>query len=263
MTQTSDFRSVMTFGTGEGRPSPEFIKRFQEHSFKLIADVPLGVQRTFAEQNHDMSGGSDPLFIIDGLVIQAAAELFAAERIFAGEMAQLTMFHHARAVYEAHAIAYWLCQDVDGRWKRLMKSNLLERQRFESEVQHSMGAVPTDISEDGIALLNDDSVKRAPNMIDMVKTDALLRFDLAMFWKYSSSLVHPGALGAARIDRESERVMIEQVCGGCIRHAAGTFRRVLDRYPGADPDTQAALAAAEEYSAYLFDLPKISDYPNA
>ena len=39
------------------------------------------------------------------------------------------------------------------------------------------------------------------------------------------------------------------------------FRRVLDRYPGADPDTLAALAAAEVYSAYQFELPKISDYP--
>jgi hypothetical protein len=258
---TGDFRSVMTLGTGDGRPSREFIKRFQEHSFKLCTDVTLGVQRAFFGQDHDMTGGSDHLFIIDGLVIQAAAELWAADRILKGEMAPLTMFHHARAIYEAHATAYWLCEDIDARWKRLMKSNLRERERFESEVQHSVGSVPTDISEQGKVLLADDSVRFAPNVFDMVRTDPLLRYDMALFWKYSSSLVHPGALGTARIETQSERTMIEQICGGCIRHAAGTFRRVLNRYPGADSETLAALAAAEAYSAYPFQLPKISDYP--
>lgn len=263
MTASGEFRNLMTFGAEQGRPSTEFIQRFQAHALSLTTDVALGVQRAFFDQNHDMSKGADPFFLIDGLVIQAAAELWAAERILVGKMAPLTMFHHARSIYEAHATVHWLLEDLDGRWKRIIKGHVRERQRFENEATHTFGGGPTDITAEGLALLADNSIKFPPTMFDMVRNDRVLRYDLGFLWKYSSIHIHPGGIGSGQIDPDNERIMIEQILGGLIRHTAGTFREVINRYPADAPDTLAALEAAEGYSAYKFELPNLSEYPPA
>src|SRR5262249_11110768 len=160
-------------------------------------------------------------------------------------LAPLTIFHHARALYEAHATAYWLMEDLEGRWPRLMKSHIRERHRFEEEAGLTMGRVPTDISERGRALLTDDAVKLPPTMFDMVRADPVLRYDLAFFWKSSSIHVHPGGTGTAAIDVDSERTMIEQILAGVIRHAAGTYRRIADHFGITDVAVIEPLGAAE------------------
>jgi len=65
------------------------------------------------------------------MISQRAAELLAAGYIYTAELAPLTMFHHVRALYEMHAVAYWMFQDFDSRWMRLLKDHLVERNRFE------------------------------------------------------------------------------------------------------------------------------------
>src|SRR2546428_367027 len=107
-----EFRSFLTFGTAEGRPAEDSVNRFYKHSQSLATSVPIAIRNTFMALDHDMKGGSDHLFLIEGLVVQAAAEVWAAEQILRGKLATLTMFHHVRALYEAHAITYWMFGDL-------------------------------------------------------------------------------------------------------------------------------------------------------
>lgn len=44
-----------------------------------------------------------------------------ANQSLIGKLAPCTIFHCARALYEADATSYWLMQDVYARWPRMMK----------------------------------------------------------------------------------------------------------------------------------------------
>jgi hypothetical protein len=249
------YRHLVTFGTGDGEPCEGVARAFVQHAEVLTAAVPAALRAAFVSLDHDFSNGSDHVFLLEGLITQAAAEIWASERIRSGKLATLTIFHHARALYEAHALAYWLTEDVDGRWRRLMKDHIRERQRFEVEASSSIGQIETDITAFGHALLADDSVKLPPSMFDMVKNHPVLRYDLAFFWKHSSAHVHPGSISVAAIDARSERTMIEQILAGCVRHAAGTYRQIIDRYAITDAKVVDPLREAEAWASYRFPIP--------
>lgn len=251
----SRFRHLVTFGTDDGAPSASVVASFREHALALTAVVPTELRAAFLNIPHDLSEGSDRLFMTEGLITQAAAETWAADRILAGKVGLLTIFHHARSLYEAHAVAYWMMGDLDARWQRVMKDHLRERDRFEKEMALTMGSVPSDISVAGRALLDDDSVKLPPSMFDMVNPEPQLRYDLGFFWKYSSIHIHPGGLGTASIDADSERTTIEQILAGVIRHASGAYRRIATHFAINDPGVITPLEAAETWARYPFELP--------
>ncbi|MEO8624020.1 MAG: hypothetical protein ABI625_23275 [bacterium] len=244
---------MMTFGTRDGAPHDRIVKNFQEHNLRLVTDVALGIQTEFSGLSHDMSRGSDGIIVVDSLVMQAAAELWAAERILEGEMALLTMFHHVRALYEAHALSYWLLQDFRGRWPRVLKERQVERERFEKAAAKSIGPVATDITEAGQVLIKDATIRRLPKVFDMIKGHPDLELDHAVFWKYSSAHTHPGFTFTAEVDPHSERTMVEQILGGLIRHACGVYREVVNHFALESAATLESLSAAEKYSAYRFD----------
>ena len=172
------------------------------------------------------------------------------------------MFHHARAINEAHATAAWLTADVEGRWRRILKDHVRERLRFEEAAASSLGKVSTDITANGLALLNDLSVKLPPTIADMVKDFPTLRYDLAYFWKHSSAHVHPGSISVGHIDAQSERVMAEQILAGCIRHAAGPYRAIVDRYGVSAPEVVQPLQEAGACAKYTFEIPRTPEAPN-
>lgn len=122
--------------------------------------------------------------------------------------------------------------------------------------------VSTDITANGLALLNDLSVKLPPTIADMVKDFPTLRYDLAFFWKHSSAHVHPGSISVAHIDAQSERTMAEQILAGCIRHAAGTYRAIADRYSINAPEVVQPLQEAEGWAKYTFEIPRTAEAPN-
>ena len=247
-----DFRSFMTFGTKEGRPPDDTLDRFYQHSLTLSSTVPIAVQNTFMALDHDMKGGSDHLFVIDGLVLQAAAEVWAAETILRGQLALLTIFHHARALYEAHAITYWLLGDVQARSLRALKKALRERRGFEEAAKTSIGVVVTDIAAGGQRLLDDGTVREIPKMHELVKGHPVLEFDYAIFWKYASAHAHPSSIGTGEVDVESERTTIMQMIAGVIRHSCGVYRHVAEKYGLDLGPAMNELKEAEEFSRYRF-----------
>jgi len=248
------FRSMMTFGTDEGAPRGELVTQFLEHELELVTHVPLQLQAAFFKLPHDMSNGSDGLLVVEGLITQAAAELWAIERILKGRMALLTMFHHVRTLYEAHALTYWLLQDFVGRWPRVLKERQVERDRFEAAAAKSIGPVASDISDAGRALVADSAIKRLPSVFDMIEGNAVLEFDHAVFWKYSSAHTHPGFTFTAQIDAENERETIQQILGAAIRHTAGVYRLIADHFGIAEQGVIEPLAAAEDFARYRFSL---------
>lgn len=247
-----DFRSFVTFGTDEGRPPDDALQRFYKHSQALAVAVPIKVRGAFMALEHDMTAGSDHLFLIEGLVCQGAAEVLACDSILRAKMAPLTMFHHARALYEAHAMMYWLLGDIPGRSLRLLKDYLKERAGFERAAEESIGKVATDIKAAGHALLNDPVVRPPPSVHDQGIGHPILEFDYAMFWKYASAHTHTGNIGTGEIDSENERTMILQIMGGTIRHAAGVYRHVVSRFKLDLGAVGQQLTEAEEYARYRF-----------
>jgi hypothetical protein len=249
------FRNLVTFGTGEAAPSPDTIETFSSHARSLTGPVGVGLSKRFVMLDHDMAEGSDRLFILEGLIGKAAAEVWATDAIVQLGLAPLTSFHHARALYEAHALAYWLLADFANRWQRVLKESIRERLSFEKECTTSIGAVKTDITDVGRELLEDGSVKEPPSVKDQVVGHPVLEFDYALFWKYSSAHVHPGHIGMGEIDPETERSNIEWILGGAIRHSAGIYREISSGFNIPDFDASSLLVSAEEYSKYTFDLP--------
>jgi len=244
------FRSVMTFGTaGKAFPASVF-KRAQTHLFELYGSIPVAVQRSFADLDHDMSGGSDYLFVLDGLITKTAAEVWATDRILSSKLAVLTTMHHARALYETHALANWVLRDVRPRSLRVLKSLLVERERFENTAARSIGKLPSDIASGGRKLLEDDTVKRLPSVHDMIGDHQDLAFDEAIFWKYASAHIHPGYIGNAAVDARSERVMMEQIIGAVVRHAAGVYNCFVRTYELELGDSSGALSEATRYATY-------------
>lgn len=79
------WKSFTTFGGGAA-PTASMRADFKRHSLMLAGPVPIAIQNAFAAFDHDMSRGSDLLFVIDGVVVQCAAEVWAARRIFIGRM---------------------------------------------------------------------------------------------------------------------------------------------------------------------------------
>jgi hypothetical protein len=144
--------------------------------------------------------------MVDGMIHQVAAETWAARQIFTGGMAPLTILHHARAVYEAHAIAYWMFQDFAGRWPRVLKEALRERQRFEEAARNSIGEVLSDVTGSGKDLLNDSTVTLLPTLWDMIPGNAILQYDHAILWKYACSFTHAGYTYGADAEPHRERV---------------------------------------------------------
>ncbi len=248
-----EFRSFMTFGTSEGRPPEDTLNRFYKHGQALAATVPTAVRSTFMDLDHDMTGGSDHLFLIEGLVVQAAAEVWAAEAILRAKLAPLTMFHHARALYEAHAITYWMFGDLPTRWPRVLKKYVKERDEFERAAEKSIGKVATDIAEAGRALLTDAAVRLPPTVHDQGRGHPVLEFDYAFFWKCASAHAHPSNIGTGEINVESERTTITQIMAGVIRHAAGVYRHVINYYKLELGAVAEQLAEAENYARYRFD----------
>ncbi len=248
-----EFRSFVSFGTVEGRPAKDSLDRFYKHSYALSGTVPIKARETFMALDHDMTGGSDHLFLIEGLVCQAAAEVWAASAILKAEVAPLTMFHHARALYEAHAMTYWLLGDLTNRAPRLLKDYLSEREGFERAAEKSIGAVVSDIAPGGRTLLNDEKVRLPPSVKDQARGHPVLEFDYALFWKYASAHSHPGNIGTGEIDLESEQTTIIQIMGGAIRHAAGVYRHIVNHYKLELGDAGEQLAGAEDYARYRFE----------
>ena len=246
--EDSRFRSIMTFGTGPGAPTAATVSEFRTYAKPLMARVPSELQKEFLSLEHDMSGGSDRLYIVDGLIKKAAAELWAADEILTGELAPLTMFHHARALYEAHALAYWLCKDFANRWKRVLKDGMRERLRFEDEYKKSIGAVPSDITDAGQALIDDDSIKLPPRVFDQTSGNAVLTSDYAFFWKYSSAHVHAGHMETGTATVQTERWTIGELLRGLVRHAAGTYREIANFYDIGRDECAARLRDAEDYA---------------
>lgn len=248
-----EFRTFFTFGTEEGRPPEGALERFDKHTQALATAVAMAVQKTFLELDHDMSQGSDHLFLIDGLALQAATEVWAADAILRAKLAPLTMFSHARALYEAHAMTYWMFLDLPTRLPRLMKKHLIEREGFERAAEKSIGKVVTDIAPAGRTLMNDQAVHFPPNVDQQVVGHPVLEFDYAVFWKYASSHTHAGHIGTGEIDRENERTMIKQIMGGILRQAAGVYRHVVNYYKLNLGGVAEQLEEAEAYGRYRFE----------
>ncbi len=248
-----DFRSFVDFGTGEGRPPEDSIARFYERSSALASTVPIKVRETFMALDHDMSGGSDHLFLMEGLVVQAAAEVWAAAVILKALVAPLTMYHHARALYEAHAMMYWLLGDVHNRALRLQKDHLMEREGFEKAALKSIGEVESDIALAGKSLIDDAAVLRPPSVHDQGLGHPVLEFDYAMFWKYASAHAHPGSIQTGEIDPENERGNIMQIMAGIVRHAAGVYRHLTHHFKLDLGEAREQLAKAEDYARYRFE----------
>ena len=61
-------------------------------------------------------------------------------------------------------------------------------------------------------------------------------------------------MGTAQIDAESERIMITQVLGGIVRHAAGTLRALIDHFGLRDSTMIRGLSEAEEWTKYSFPV---------
>lgn len=247
------FRNFVTFGTGEGAPPRSTVEDFRLHVLSLTAPVPTRLCKAFVMLDHDMSDGSDRLFIVDGLIGKAAAEIWAAHVILSGSLGPLTMYHHARALYEAHALAYWLLGDFATRWQRVLKETLRERLKFEEECKGSIGEIHTDVMEAGHQLIADPSVKNPPSIKDQIKGNPVLSFDYALFWKHSSAHIHPGHIGTDEIDYSSEKTALEQLIRGTVRHCAGVYRCIADAFDLAF-ETDDLLRKAEEYSRHQFDL---------
>lgn len=188
------FRSLMTFGTGEGRPPKATTRGFRTHAIAIVGEIALKVQHEFKMFDHDLSDGSDHIVIVDGLIVQVAAETCASERLVTGETAILTAFHHARALYEAHALSWWMCQDFAARWKRVLKDRLRDRLRFDEAMSKSIGQVQTDVAQGGHDLLADTSIGHLPTMFDMTRGSAVLEFDHALLWEPRRSM--PKASGS-------------------------------------------------------------------
>ncbi len=248
-----DFRSFMTFGTKEGRPPDETINRYYKYSQALASTVPIAVQNAFMRLDHDMKSGSDHLFVIDGLVVQAAAEVWAAETILRSQLGLLTMFHHARALYEAHAIIYWMLGDLSARSLGVLKKTVRERSGFEKAAEKSIGAVVSDIAAGGKKLLENNAIREPPKVHDQIKGHPVLEFDYAIFWKFASAHTHPSHVGTGEVDLNNERMTIMQMMAGVIRHSCGIYRHVTNEFGldlGAVKDD---LLKAEEYSRYHFE----------
>jgi hypothetical protein len=247
-----EFRSFMDFGTREARPPQASLTSFYKHSYALAGPVPIKVRKTFMALDHDMTGGSDHLFVIEGLVCQAAAEVWAAAVILKAEVAPLTMFHHARALYEAHAMIYWVLADLHGRGPQLVKDYLRERRQFERDAEKSIGKVVSDIKPAGHTLIDDPNVPSPPSVRDQVKGHPVLEFDYAVFWKYASAHSHPGNIGTGEIDQDSERREILQIMSGTIRHAAGVYRHIVNHCNLDLGPVGEQLAEAEDYARFRF-----------
>jgi len=239
----------MTFGTGDGAPDPGVKAEFRRHAVALATTVPLEMQREFAELDHDMSSGSDGILMIDGLIGQAAAEVFAVERLLSVDLAALTAFHHARALYEAHTVAHWTLQSFGDRWPRVIKERQIERQRFETAASTSIGPVATDITAEGKSLIEAADVKRLPSTFDMTRGNPILEFDHAFLWKYASSHLHPGNIYRARVSSGNQRSMIHQIMYGSIRNAAGTYHAIAAAFHLPLAESMLELEAAEAFSA--------------
>jgi hypothetical protein len=222
----------------------------------LAAPVPIAVQNAFAALDHDMSRGSDLLFVIDGATVQCAAEVWAAWRIFTGRIARLTMFHHARALYEAHALMAWLLDDYNGRGDRIVKETLRERLEFEKAMERIDWHQPSDATDLGHTLLNDPAVKALPTTYQQTEGDPVLRYDYPLFWKHSSAHVHPYHIHAGELDVENEQMLMNQLLAGIIRHAAGAYLRIVSYFrldlPKGEMD---ALSGAADWGRYRFALP--------
>ncbi len=247
---------MIMYGTGEAAPSESVARHFGTFTLALSGPIAIAVLDAFTDRDHDFSQGSDGVILVDGMIHQVAAETWAARQIFTGGMAPLTTLHHARAVYEAHAIAHWMFQDFPGRWPRVLKEALRERQRFEDAARKSIGEVLSDVTGSGKELLDDVAVSFPPSLWDMLPGSAVLQYDHAILWKYASSFTHAGYTYAADAEPHSERVFMEQLVVGVVRHSAAFYRRIVDQFALDFGEADGALREAEEYTTYSFDVVK-------
>ncbi|MGH8587713.1 MAG: hypothetical protein ACREWE_16530 [Gammaproteobacteria bacterium] len=248
-------RSLMLYGTGEAAPSESVRQHFGIFSLALSGPIAIAIDKALLERDHEFSRGSDGLELVRGLIPQTAAEVWAARQIVLGGLAPLMVLHHARGLYEAHAMAHWMFRDFDSRWERLLKDALRERQRFEAAARASIGEVASDLTDLGRALVDDAAVAPPPSLWDMIPGNPVLQYDHAIFWKYASAFTHPGSNYTGATDARSERIMIEQELAGIIRHSAAVYRLITDHFALGIGEVAGALREAEEYSRYSFDVP--------
>jgi hypothetical protein len=113
--------------------------------------------------------------------------------------------------------------------------------------------------------VEDSSIRLPPSVLDMTRGSPVLQYDHAIFWKYATSFTHPGSDCTGRTDARSERILVEQVLAGVIRHSAAVYRLITDHITLEIGETAGALREAEEYSRYSFDASERrckSDRPN-
>ncbi len=250
-------RHFLDFASAAGVIPEATLLGFRAITASLAAPIPIAVLSALLECDHDFSDGSDHLILVESLIHKTAAEVWAAERILSGELGRLTMFHHARALYEGHALSHWMFTDFARNWQRVEKEVLWERDTLEKSCLDSIGPIPTDITEIGRRLLDDPRVLRPPSVFDQAKTKPILRYDYASFWKYSSAHVHPAHIGGARVTHELERITIDQIIGAVVRHAAGTYREIVDQFRLQGAALESLLSESEEYGKYPFDIPNL------
>lgn len=98
-------------------------------------------------------------------------------------------------------------------------------------------------------MIDDPNIKLPPTVHDMAAGDNVLEFDYAFFWKYSSAHVHAGH-ESGEVTVEVQRWTLEQLYGGVVRHAAGTYRKIATHFQIDLEEAEPHLADAEHYSAY-------------
>ncbi len=246
----------MDFAANDESISGPIVEGFCIHALGIAAPIAIAVRSALLDLQHDYSDGSDPLLLVDSLIHKAAAEVWASHQILAGKLGRLTMFHHARALYEGHALAHWLFADFRSRVRRVLKETLLKRNKLENALVELGQPVNSDITASGRELLADKTVRLPPAVFDQAKSKGELLFDYAYFWKYSSAHVHPAHIQAAEINPTIERETIGQILTSIIRHSSGTFREIATYFNLEAHQPISGLAEAEAYGRYSLDLPE-------
>jgi len=242
-------RNYVTFGTAEGAPPKSVTDAFSHHASEVAAVVATEVHHAYFMIDHDFADGADSFFAIEGMLVQCAAELMAADAILSRGIALLTIFHHARTIYEAHAVLHWVLQDWKARAPHLVKDVVVERGKFESALQKSGWTAPTNLTPRARALIGNAAVKQLPTIDQMIVGSHTLESDYPIQWKYASAHLHPYAIRSAEVDAQTERFIIEQILRGSIRHACAVYRCVATQYRITEPRALNLLSAAEAWSA--------------
>jgi len=176
---------------------------------------------------HDLGKGADRLALVEGMLWQTSAEVWASCSIISNELALLTAFHHARSIYEIDVLLSWLLRNFDSNAMRLVKEGRRQRLAFENSATGSFWDVQSDVTEDARNLVKDKAVRGLPTVEEMARDDLTLAADVAFLWRYASSFIHAGRSYTAAIQSANERQHIMHIYFGILRHAALIYARVI------------------------------------